>query len=328
MDDYADEYIPDSTSEVVEDAPERQDAVERTINGRDYETDARKQGWKPQDEFDGPADKWRPAKEFVERGNEDPRILRSRVDKLDKLYEGVKRQWQSDLAAKEKEFNVRTERLNKVAELAMQRQRESYEAQIAVAKRQAAAEGDVERFDQIEAHEIQVKKAWAADDAEISKQPEAAKHDPRTAAAAPAAETQDWITKNSTWFQKDRTLTDEAVAYESYLANAEPGLTLVERLEKTRAHVVGKFPSKFGRKAGMDETKGAQERNGRGGSPVEGSQRGANGSDSDGGFGKLPAEARAQFKAFVKEKLFTDDAAGRAKYAKYYDNPNADKVNG
>lgn len=33
-----------------------------------YEADAREQGWRPKEEWDGDPDKWRPAKEFVERG--------------------------------------------------------------------------------------------------------------------------------------------------------------------------------------------------------------------------------------------------------------------
>ncbi len=199
-DDYADEYIPDSAPQAVEEAPPQAEQA----NGRDYEGEARKQGWKPQDEFDGPADKWRPAKEFVDRGNEDPRILRSRVDKLDKLYEGVKKQWQADLSTKEKEFNARVERLNKVSELALQRQRESYEGQIATAKRQAAAEGDVERFDQIEQHEREVKKAWAADDAEVAKQPEQTRHDPRQAAPTPCAAPTGRGWRRSRWSGRNR----------------------------------------------------------------------------------------------------------------------------
>lgn len=33
-----------------------------------YEEEARAQGWRPKDEYEGDPDKWRPAKEFVERG--------------------------------------------------------------------------------------------------------------------------------------------------------------------------------------------------------------------------------------------------------------------
>lgn len=44
-----------------------------------YESEAREQGWKPQDEYEGDPSKWRPAKEFVERGE-----LFGKIDTLGK----------------------------------------------------------------------------------------------------------------------------------------------------------------------------------------------------------------------------------------------------
>ena len=311
MDDYEDNYIEESAPPTREEAEPSQEAEQN------YEAEARKQGWKPKEEFDGPQDKWRPAKEFVDRGNEDPRILRSRVDKLDKLYEGVKKQWQADLKAKEAEFNERVERHSRMAERALREQRQTYEQQIAAAKREATLTGDVERYDQIEQHERAVKQQWARDDKETAPQAQTTARAP-----TPAPEVNNWIAKNP-WFNKDHALTEVATAYEDYLARAKPGLSLDERLEETRRHVVAEFPHKFGKKAaGMN---GAS----RGGSPVEGAQRGANGGSSDdGGFSDAHAEVKAQFKSFVKEGLYKDIAADRKRYMTYYNNPNADKVRG
>lgn len=314
QDEYEDSYIEEAPTVAAAEPAARQEAASEP----DYKADALKQGWRPLEEFDGPKEKWRSAKEFVERGDTDPKILRSRVDKLDKALDQVRKQARAELDAREKDHNARYERLNRVSELALQSQRRQYETQIESAKRAAAAEGDTQRYDDLAQHEKAVKAEWVKEDAGLKPEP-AAKP---AAQNEPQPEVKSWMGKNP-WFNKDTALTDEATAYEDYLAKAKPGLSLEERLEETRKHVVAQFPHKFGKKPSMN-TETA-----RGGSPVEGSQRGAgNGADSDGGFGKLPAEARAQFKAFVKEKLFTDDAAGRAKYAKYYDNPNADKVNG
>ena len=38
------------------------------VNTDPYESEAREQGWKPKEEYEGDPEKWRPAKEFVERG--------------------------------------------------------------------------------------------------------------------------------------------------------------------------------------------------------------------------------------------------------------------
>lgn len=314
MIDYEDNYIEDSGPVEATEAP----AAAETSSQPDYESQARQQGWKPKEEFDGPVDRWRPAEEFVKRGNDTPAILRQRVDKLDKALNSVREQARADLESERKAMADRFDRQNRMAELALQRQRETYENQIATAKREAVALGDSERYEQLERHEGFVKKQWADDDKQI-----APKADTPVAAAAPAPapEVASWMSKNP-WFNKDSALTEVATAYEDYLARAKPGLSLDERLELTRKHVVSEFPHKFGKKAAMN---GADT--GRGSSPVEGSTRSASGaSDNDGGFSGLPAEARQQFKSFVKEKLFTDDAAGRRKYATYYNEPNSDKI--
>lgn len=51
---------------VQETAPEAQPAPE--VQANPYEEQAREQGWKPKEEYEGDPEKWRPAKEFVERG--------------------------------------------------------------------------------------------------------------------------------------------------------------------------------------------------------------------------------------------------------------------
>lgn len=51
-----------------------------------YESSAREQGWKPKEEFEGDPDKWRPAKEFVERGE-----LFSKMDNMGKELKETKK---------------------------------------------------------------------------------------------------------------------------------------------------------------------------------------------------------------------------------------------
>jgi len=51
-----------------------------------YEAAAREQGWKPKEEFEGDEGKWRPAKEFVERGE-----LFGKIDTLGKELKETKK---------------------------------------------------------------------------------------------------------------------------------------------------------------------------------------------------------------------------------------------
>jgi hypothetical protein len=75
---------------------------------RDYEQEAREQGWKPKEEFNGPEDKWTDAKTFVEKGDRIAGILKSRLDRQDalihKLQDDNKQfgEYQKQLLEKEK----------------------------------------------------------------------------------------------------------------------------------------------------------------------------------------------------------------------------------
>lgn len=51
-----------------------------------YESEARDQGWKPKEEYEGDPNKWRPAKEFVERGE-----LFGKIDSLGKELKDTKK---------------------------------------------------------------------------------------------------------------------------------------------------------------------------------------------------------------------------------------------
>lgn len=309
-DDYEAEYIGDS--EPV-DSPAEPVEEQEDVQAADYEAEARKQGWKPQEEFDGPSDKWRPAEEFVKRGNEDPRILYSRVTKLDRTLAEERRAREEERRAVEDRF----ERLNQMNLLALQRQRQQLEAQFSHAKRLAVKDGDEELYNRVEQQEQETRKAWQEED-QWQQQNTQAKPQPAQQQLQP--EVSSWIERNP-WFNKDQALTEEATAYEEYLARTQPGLSLDERLEKTREHVAAQYPNKFGRRP---RTNGAQ----RQGSPVDSGARQPGQGGVDHGFAQLPNEFKAQFRNFVKEGIFEDTPKARAEYAKYATDPNADrKVN-
>ena len=75
---------------------------------RDYEQEAREQGWKDVDEFSGPAEKHVDAKTFVEKGERIAGIMKSRLDRQDqqiqKLLDDNKAfgEYQKNLLDKEK----------------------------------------------------------------------------------------------------------------------------------------------------------------------------------------------------------------------------------
>ncbi len=77
----------ESPKEVNIDKPESK-SVEKAETSIDYEAEARKDGWKPKSEYAGDLARWRPAKEFVERGELLKEISDShkRIKKLEEGY--------------------------------------------------------------------------------------------------------------------------------------------------------------------------------------------------------------------------------------------------
>ena len=86
---------------------------------RDYEAEAKEQGWKPQEEFTGPEDKWTDAQTFVEKGEKIAGIAMAQRDgfkeKNARLEARVQRleidnkqfgEYQKNLLTKEKSRNA------------------------------------------------------------------------------------------------------------------------------------------------------------------------------------------------------------------------------
>ena len=53
------------------------------VADRDWESEARAEGWRPKEEFKGPESKWIPAQEFVERGEKFAPIIKAKNRKLE-----------------------------------------------------------------------------------------------------------------------------------------------------------------------------------------------------------------------------------------------------
>lgn len=82
MDDL-DVALPSGDDDITEDTSAQ---VEQTPQISQIELEAREQGWKPKEEWKGDPDKWRPAKEFVDRGE-----LYSKIDTMGKELKDTKR---------------------------------------------------------------------------------------------------------------------------------------------------------------------------------------------------------------------------------------------
>lgn len=184
--------------------------VEPQVNP--VEAKAMEQGWVPQDQWQGDPDQWRPAKEFLDRGE-----LFKKIDEQNRTL---------------KEFRKTIDDLkshnSKIAEIEYKRALDSLRKQ----KRDALAEGDADAVVEIEDRIDAVKEAQ------------------REVAAAPrqdvAAEVhpvfQAWVEKNP-WFNNNRAM--RSFANDVGREAAASGKTPSEVLEIVEKEVKKEFADKF-----------------------------------------------------------------------------------
>jgi len=142
---------------------------------------ASQMGWVPQDEWKGDPDRWRPADEFVQRGENIIPIIRDRMDKLEADLKIATKSNKQAVARAEK----------KASESAYKQATSEYEAKLAELDKkelEAFDEADSEKFQEVKKERLNLKE------------PEKPKEEP---AGNPVFE--EWAKKN-TWYDDDSVL--------------------------------------------------------------------------------------------------------------------------
>jgi len=140
-----------------------------------YEQEARKEGWVPQDEWKGDPDKWKPAERFVEDGKNINGILRSKVDRLEDRVNQL-----LDSNKQLNEFSQRTIEKER-------REKEGLIEELKSARKQAITDGDGDAYER------------------ASDQIQSLQEDLRPAPEKLDPEAQAWLSNNS-WYESNRKL--------------------------------------------------------------------------------------------------------------------------
>lgn len=192
---------------------------------RDWEADAKEYGWVPQDQFKGDPDKWRPAEEFVRRGEEILPIVRKQNERL---------------ASEVKELRETNERMSRMFEKTTQRIKAEYEAQIdglKVQRREAIKEGDADRVEQLD-QRIDTLKAEVKDEPTASATPEAGSKEHKALVKA--------FADANPWFLDEPDLASYAEQFSIRNAQLNDGISFEDNMKATVAAVRKKFPTYFG----------------------------------------------------------------------------------
>lgn len=171
----------------------QQEEQQEETNLSDFEQKQFDQGWRPLEEFNGPEDNWKTAKEFQRDG-----------EWLDKLKEKDQR-----LDRIERDFNQRLENTNKLHEA----RRESEIKALKAEQRNAVDSADTDSFDKAQTQIDALEKAAPVETV------------PQTDNAI-----DDWNKKNPWFFEVGEKSNDAKVFYNSF-AGANPNATTEQVLE-------------------------------------------------------------------------------------------------
>lgn len=208
--------------------------------GRDYESEAREQGWRPKEEWTGKPENWKDAKTYVESGDT--------ASRLSRMEERI-----------EKEVAARVAKLEKVTEASLKRIDRAHKEELAALKasrREAVKAGNVNLVDQY--------------DAEIEKREEEAPltDDPKKDRAA----REQAFADANPWYGPNRKMTAFARGHSQDLANADPNLSWEDNIKQVLVAVREEFPEYYDKKPaanghaavdGGSENPGGRQRSGK-----------------------------------------------------------------
>lgn len=200
-----DTQLPQSGEQVEQQAQD--------TNTDPYEEQARAQGWKPLEEFEGDKTKWRSSKEFVERGE-----LFGKIDSMGK-----------ELKETRKALKMLQEHHSKVKETEYQNALKELKALQKKYLEEGNSEGYLETTDTLTDLKAEQKAREAVQQA-APKQP-----DPRFIT---------WANDNK-WYQTDQEMRQFADVVGVGYAQANPGVDPQDVLEYVTAQVKSRFKDKF-----------------------------------------------------------------------------------
>lgn len=182
---------------------------------RDYEAEAKAQGWAPEDQWRGKPEDFKSAEEFVKAGENIPAILKSKVDRLEDRVE---------------QLLDSNKKLNEMSQRTLQKERKEKQgliAELEEARKQAITEGDGEAFDRADKQINDLKREDIPPEQQL---------DPMA---------KNWL-DNNPWYESNGTL----AAYADGLADrlVAQGYTGKAYFDELTKRVHDTFPDEFGNK--------------------------------------------------------------------------------
>ncbi len=206
---------------------------------KQYEERARRQGWRPKDEYSGNADRWVDAKTFVLRGEAELPLIRERFRKMDTQFAETK----AELNETKKRLTEASEVLVELRDMSVKSEERAYGralAQIQAKQRQAVREASEEKFAAAQQEYEQLGPPPAAPPKRETVKTEIPPVNP----AQPDPAVIQWVAENP-WFNSDQVLNVYAISEENVVKAEHPGWSVTEQLGEVKKRVMDRFPEKF-----------------------------------------------------------------------------------
>ncbi len=260
------------------------DEGQQPAAGRSIEDRARAMGWEDRENFRGDPSKWRPASEFVQRAYDEPRIAQSMLAKLEARNEEL-----------EASFTQRIRGLERMQEMSLARQRDQMVAQFDAAMRDAAAVGDLDKFDKLQTSKREALKDHSLSVAEQRwtderPAPKRQQQGPQLSSVE-RNEIAAWEEANP-WYGTDEVMASAASALSKRIQRSHPGLTAAQNLAEVSKEIRRMFPAQF------------KTRQAAPSASVESGSRIAGGGAPRGLYSSLPPEAQAEAMRAVKSGAY------------------------
>ena len=280
----------DQTEEQEQEQAQEQQAEADTAQAKSHESEARKLGWRPEEDWDeSGTGTWLDAGQFVERNtrlaHRGDKILKAEISSLNRKVSSMERTI-GDAAAYIKKADVRAYK-KAVRDLEAKADK-------------AVEEGDTDAYRAARGEMKELEQEVKEEAKEVKKTAPSPDDDPAF---------QGWLPDNAWYDPKDDGFDAELASFADSIAQqiGRTGLAGKEFYERIGKEVKKKFPDRFGNQ----RRKKAQE--------VETGSGGGSGNGKT-LWSQVPKEAQVQFKRNVADGLFKDDKAGREEYADTYIN--------
>ncbi|WP_299477013.1 hypothetical protein [uncultured Paracoccus sp.] len=272
--------IDHAAREQVEQQQPAQDAAPAEPSVEDR---ARAMGWVDKDQFRGPPDRWRPAEDFVKRGEDELPILRENLHRAT-----------HKITQLERDYASRIDGIQRATAIALQNQRAQIEAQYEQRMRDAVNYGDLNAYDALRNERVQAINQFDQHAVEALSQPQQ-QMQPQTPTYAPeqVPVVQSW-TKNNPWYGRDPEMSAVAYHYSTRIGQQNPQMSLQANLAETEKYMRQRYPEAFPTSRPTASAAPVEAGGSRMGASV---QRGP-------GVASLDAAALALGRQFVKDGLF------------------------